>query len=126
MIPEEKEVIQSDCPESDVAVKDEENTLILLRQKTKRNLDQSISNSEKYKSWYHYRTTDVDKYLQLCPHCKKPTLSAFEKTVIDSATDYLNGKRLLASPSKSRGNFLQSFIIMLAFCSVVYFIVNRI
>jgi hypothetical protein len=126
MIPEEKETIPVDCPESDETGEDEENTLILLKRKPKRNLDQSISSSEKYKSWYHYHTTHVDKYLQLCPHCKKPTLSAFEKTVIDSATDYLNGKRLLASPGKSRGNFLQSFIIMLAFCSVVYFIVSRI
>jgi len=126
MIPEEKETIQSNGVDSDVPVKEEENNLVPLKRKSKRNLDQSIRNGERYKSWYHYNTSNVDKYLQLCPHCKKPTLSAFEKTVIDSATDYLNGKRLLANPGKSRGNFLQSFVIMLAFCSVVYFIVSRI
>jgi hypothetical protein len=126
MIPEEKETIQSNGVDSDVPVKEEENNLVPLKRKSKRNLDQSIRNGERYKSWYHYNTSNVDKYLQLCPHCKKPTLSAFEKTVIDSATDYLNGKRLLASPGKRRGNFLQSVVIMLAFCSVVYFIVSRI
>ena len=126
MLPYEKKNEESAVSESDHTVSGEEKNLILLKTGHKRDVDQSISNSEKYTSWYHYNTKNIDKYIQLCPHCKKPTLSAFHRTVVDSATDYLNGKRLLASSRKSRGNYLQSFMLMLAFCSVVYFIVNRI
>ncbi len=125
MIPEEKELRESHPPRTESPVDIAEKNLILLRRAKKKNVDQSISNNDEYKSWYHYNTKNVDKYLQLCPHCKKPTLSAFEKTVIDSATDYLNGKRILASPKRSRGNFMQSFMIMLAFCSFVYFVASR-
>ena len=126
MIPEEKEPMKSNPQQSDSTVSGEKNNVILLNREPKKNVDQSISNSEAYKSWYHYRTQNVDKYIQLCPHCKKPTLSAFEKTVIDSATDYLNGKRMYVSYKSNKSNFVQSFMIMLAFCSVVYFIASRI
>mgnify|MGYP001820354068 CR=1 FL=1 len=125
-MPKEMELLESHSPEIDSAVTDEENTLILLKRETKQNLDQTINNSERYQSWYHYNTKNIDKYMQLCPHCKKPTLSAFEKTVIDSATDYLNGKRLLASSKKGSGRYIQSFMIMAAFCSVAYFIFSRV
>lgn len=125
-MPKEQELMEIDSPETDSTAKDVENTLILLKRENKRNLDQTIHNSKRYQSWYHYNTKNIDKYMQLCPHCKKPTLSAFEKTVIDSATDYLNGKRLLASSKKSGGHFIQSFMIMAAFCSVAYFIFSRI
>ena len=126
MLPYERKIEETSNSESDQRVSKEEKNLILLKNQSKKNVDQSISNSQKYTSWYHYNTKNVDKYIQLCPHCKKPTLSAFHRTVVDSATDYLNGKRLLASSKKSRGNYLQSFMIMLAFCSVIYFIVSRI
>ena len=126
MLPNERELVETGVSDSDQTVSGEEKNLILLKTGHKSGVDQSISNSEKYTSWYHYNTQNIDKYIQLCPHCKKPTLSAFHRTVIDSATDYLNGKRLLANSKKSRGNYMQSFMLMLAFCSVVYFIVNRI
>ena len=122
MLPNEEKFEESGYLGGDQTVNNEENNLILLKSEPKKNVDQSISNGEKYASWYHYNTKNIDKYIQLCPHCKKPTLSAFHRTVVDSATDYLTGKRLLASSKKSRGNYLQSFMIMLAFCSVGYFI----
>ena len=73
--------------DNDSLVDAEEKALILANTKAKRNLDETISSHDRYVSWYQYNVNNVDKYLQLCPHCKKPTLSAFDRTVIDSAID---------------------------------------
>ena len=126
MLPYERKIEECDYSDADKKGIDEEKNVIVLKKDHKKNVDQSIRSSDEYTSWYHYNTKNIDKYIQLCPHCKKPTLSAFHRTVVDTATDYLNGKRLLTSSKKSQGNYLQSFMIMLAFCSVIYFIVSRI
>ena len=76
---------EGDYPESDSAVIAEEKSLILLETKPEKNLDQTISTTERYLSRYQYNTKNLGKYITLCPHCKKPTMSAFEKSVIDSA-----------------------------------------
>ena len=116
---------ESNYSESDSTVIDREKTLILLKTETKRNLDQTINNPDRYVSWYQYNTKNIDKYLQLCPHCKKPTLTAFDRTVIDSATDYLNGKRLFKSYKKRGGNFLPNSILVLALGTVVYLMLSH-
>lgn len=103
-----------------------ENSLILLETKLKKNLDQTISNPDRYVSWYQYNMKNIDKYLQLCPHCKKPTMSAFEKSVIDSAVDYLNGKRMFKHYPTSDGNFLPMITFLLAIGTAIYFLLNYI
>ena len=122
----QQKLIESNCSEGDSKVTDGERTLILLKTETKRNIDQTINTPDRYVSRYQYNVKSIDKYLQLCPHCKKPTLSAFERTVVDSATDYLNGKRLFKSYKRSRGNFLPNIILMFALVSIVYFILSNI
>ena len=113
---------ESNYSENDSAVMAKENALILLMTKPKINLDQTISNPDRYVSWYQYNTNNIDKYLQLCPHCKKPTLSAFHRSVIDSAIDYLNGKRMFIHYSTSGGNFLPFITFMAAFGVALYFL----
>jgi hypothetical protein len=110
--------------ENDSTAMAKEKSLILLETKLKKNLDQTISNPERYVSWYQYNMKNVDKYLQLCPHCKKPTLSAFEKSVIDSAIDYLNGKRMFQQYPTSEGNFLPIITLLLAIGTAIYFLLN--
>jgi len=122
----QQKINESNYSENDSTVMDEEKALILLKTKAKRNFDQTISTPERYVSWYQYNTKNIDKYLQLCPHCKKPSLSAFDRSVIDSAIDYLNGKRMFKSHPRSEGNFLPNIILMLALGTVVYFILNHI
>ena len=100
--------------ENDSTVKAEEKALILSMTKPKRNLDQTINTPERYVSRYQYNTKNIDKYLTLCPHCKKPSLSAFEKSVIDSAVDYLNGKRMFYHYPTSGGNPLPIITFMAA------------
>jgi uncharacterized Rmd1/YagE family protein len=121
----QQKLIENNCSVGDSKVTDGERTLILLKTETKRNIDQTINTPERYVSRYQYNVKNLDKYLQLCPHCKKPTLSAFERTVVDSATDYLNGKRVFKSYKKSGGNFLPNIILMFALGSIVYFILSN-
>jgi hypothetical protein len=120
--------IENDYAESenDATVKTEEKALILLKTKPEKNIDQTISTPERYVSRYQYNTKNIDKYLQLCPHCKKPTLTAFDRSVIDSAVDYLNGKRMFKNFPRSEGKFFPNIIFMLALGTMVYFLLNHI
>lgn len=92
----------------------------------KRNIDQTVKSPEKYISWYQYNMKNIDKYLTLCPHCKKPTLLAFNRAVIDSAIDYINGKRMFNHYSSSKKNVFSPFIFLFLIGSVVYFFLNYI
>jgi len=112
--------------ENDSTAMAKEKTLILSMTKPKRNLDQTISNPDRYVSWYQYNIKNIDKYLQLCPHCKKPTLSAFEKSVIDSAIDYLNGKRMFKQNPTSEGGFFPIIALLLGLGIAIYFLLNHI
>ena len=107
------------------AVKAKEKSLIVPETKPKRNLDQTINTPERYVSRYQYNTKNIDKYLTLCPHCKKPSLSAFEKSVIDSAVDYLNGKRMFYHYPTSGGNPLPIITFMAALGVAIYFLINN-
>jgi hypothetical protein len=69
---------------------------------------------------------NVDKYLQLCPHCKKPTLSAFHRSVIDSAIDYLEGKRIFRQYSTNKKDFLPTITFLLALGIGIYFLLTHI
>jgi len=70
----------------------EERSLILLKGRPAKKIDETIANARQYVSRYHYETKDLGNFLELCPHCRKPSILAFRKTVIDTAIDYLNEK----------------------------------
>lgn len=112
--------------DNDPAVMAEEKVLILPKTIAKENLDQTIKSPDRYVSWYQYNTKNIDKYLQLCPHCKKPSLSAFNRSVIDSATDYLNGKRMFMRYPTSERNSLPVITFLLAIGAAIYFLLNYI
>lgn len=109
---------------NDTTVSTKKKALILSMTKPKKDLDQTISNPDKYVSWYQYNIKSIDKYIQLCPHCKKPTLSAFEKSVIDSAMDYLNGKRMFQQYPSNERNFLPFVTLLLGIGTAIYFLLN--
>lgn len=122
----QQRIDEGDHSENESAVMAKEKSLILLETKPEKNLDQTISTPDLYLSRYQYNTRNIDKYITLCPHCKKPTLSAFEKSVIDSAIDYLNGKRMFNHYSMSRGSLLPIITFLLATGTVIYFLINHI
>ena len=115
-------IIESDCSASDSTVGAEEKTLILVPVETKKNIDETISSQGKYVSRYHYNSRNIDKYLEFCPHCKKPTMSAFHRTVIDNAIDYLEGRRVLKHYPNDQTSFLKYATTLLAVGAAVYFL----
>ncbi len=112
--------------ENDSTVMVEERVLNLSKTDAKRNIDQTIRSPDRYLSWYQYNIKKIDKYLTLCPHCKKPTLSAFDKAVIDSAIDYINGKRMFRQYSKNKGDAFAPVIVLFVVGIVIYFLINYI
>ena len=122
----QQKLVESNYSENDTTVHTEEKTLILLESKKEKNVDRTINTPERYVSRYQYNAKNIDRYLQLCPHCKKPTLSAFDRSVIDSAVDYLNGKRMFNNFPRKESKFFPNIFFMLALGTILYFIVNYI
>ena len=117
----QKKVIEESCPEDDTTVGVVEKSLIVLPIKMKTNEDETISSQGRYVSRYHYTTRNIDKYLEFCPHCKKPTMSAFHRTVIDNAIDYLEGKRVLRHYPENRSKLLKYSTGLVAVGAAVVF-----
>ncbi|MCK5420125.1 MAG: hypothetical protein KAI93_16490 [Desulfobacterales bacterium] len=80
----------------------EERSLILLESRPKKRIDETISTPHQYVSRYHYETKDLGRYLELCPHCRKPSMLALRKTVVDTAIEYLNEKEDLRERRSNR------------------------
>ncbi len=117
-----KKIIDENGPGNDSTVGTEEKTLILLPAGVKKNEDETISSQGRYVSRYHYSTRNIDRYLEFCPHCKKPTMSAFQRTVIDNALDYLEGRRVLEHHPENQARFLKYSTGLVAAGAAVYFI----
>jgi len=67
-------------------------TLVFLVDRRKKKIDHTITTPDKYVSRYHYDSKNLDRYLELCPHCRKPTLDAYRRTVADGALNYLEAR----------------------------------
>jgi len=80
----------------------EKNTLVFLNGKRKKKIDTTISTPDKYVSRFHYDTAKLDAYLELCPHCRLPTLSAYRRVVADGALSYLEEKEVQRSRGSNR------------------------
>jgi len=120
----QKKIDESDSSENESGVKTEEKTLILLKSKAKKNIDETISAPDKYVSRYHYTSQNMDRCLEFCPHCKKPTLSAFRVAVINSAVEYLEGKRVLIDHSRKQRGILTYITCLLAIVTGMYFLLH--
>ena len=119
----QKKIIEASSPEDDTTVGAVEKSLIVMPVKMKTNEDETISSQGSYVSRYHYTTRNIDKYLEFCPHCKKPTMSAFHRTVIDSAIDYLEGRRVLRHYPENRSRLLKYTTgLVAAGAAVVFFL----
>ena len=70
----------------------DERSLILFDSLPKKKIDETISTPQQYVSRYHYETKNLGSFLELCPHCRKPSILALRKTVVDTAIAYLNEK----------------------------------
>jgi hypothetical protein len=118
----QKKIVEESCSEDDTTVGVEEKTLIVLPAKVKANEDETISSQGSYVSRYHYTTRNIDKYLEFCPHCKKPTMSAFHRTVIDNAIDYIEGRRVLRHYPENQSRLLKYSTGLVAVGAAVVFL----
>ena len=118
----QKKVTNEEVLEEQTKVGAEERALILLPPVEKKNEDATISSRGRYVSRFHYSTLNLDKYLEYCPHCKKPTMSSFHNTVIDNAIDYLEGRRVLEYRPADHIRLLKYSTGFVAVGAAVYFI----
>ena len=117
-----KQVITSNDFQNDSSSKVKEKTLILFKGRAKKNVDETISSPDRYVSRFHYTTKNMYTCLELCSHCKNPTLSAFRGAVIDSALDYLEGKRVLIDQKNDPINIFKYITYLLAIAAITYFL----
>jgi hypothetical protein len=108
--------------ELESGVINEERSLILLKSKPRKNIDETISTAHAYISRYHYETKDLGNFLELCPHCRKPSILALRKTVIDTAIDYLNEKEEMRERRTTRRRFALLIASLIGIAGGVYYL----
>lgn len=98
-------------------------TLVFLVDRRKKKIDHTITTPDKYVSRYHYDSKGLNKYLELCPHCRNPSLNAYRKTVTDTALNYLEA-RLERRIRRSNLKLLAGLMTAgLAFSAGLYYVV---
>jgi uracil-DNA glycosylase len=101
---EAKKINQEELTVLDVepGIAEDERSLILLNDRPGKKIDETISTPQQYVSRYHYETKDLGCFLELCPHCRKPSVLALRKTIVDTAIEYLNEKEALRERRANR------------------------
>jgi len=100
----------------------EERSLILLESGPRKKIDETISTPHQYVSRYHYETKDLGSFLELCPHCRKPSITSLRKTVIDTAIEYLNEKEDLRERRSSRRRIAILIISLVGISGSLYYL----
>ena len=97
-------------------------TLVFLVDRRKKKIDHTITTPDKYISRYHYDSKNLDRYLELCPHCRKPTLDAYRRTVADSALNYLEAREEKRGRRSNRKLYAGLAAGGLVFSTALYYI----
>jgi hypothetical protein len=97
-------------------------TLVYLEDRRRKKVDETIETPDKYLSRYHYDSKNLDKYLELCPHCRKPNIYAYRKVVVDSALNYLEEKEEQRGRYASRSMFLGMTAGLLLISAGLYYL----
>jgi hypothetical protein len=100
----------------------EERSLILLESRPKKRIDETISTPHQYVSRYHYETKDLGRFLELCPHCRKPSMLALRKTVVDTAIEYLNEKEDLRERRSNRRRIAILIVSLIGIAGSLYYL----
>ena len=105
---EQYPVIPVEKSENSSKVESDKNrdTLVFLEDRRKKHIDETIDTPDRYLSRYHFDSKNLDKYLELCPHCRKPNLYSYRKVVIDSALNYLEEKEEQRGRHVNRSRFV--------------------
>ena len=101
---------------------EEERSLIFLGSHPKKKIDETISTPQHYVSRYHYETKNLGSFLELCPHCRKPSILALHTTVIDTAIDYLNEKEAIRERRSARRRIALLLFSLIGIAGVLYYL----
>jgi len=121
---EAKKLNQEEITVLDVepAIINEERSLILLENRPQKKIDETISTPHQYVSRYHYETKDLGSFLELCPHCRKPSITSLRKTVVDTAIKYLNEKEDRREQRANRKRVALSIASLIGIAGAVYYL----
>ena len=121
---EAKEINHEEITVLDVepAVINEERSLILLENRPKKKIDETISTPHQYVSRYHYETKDLGSFLELCPHCRKPSITSLRRTVVDTAIKYLNDKEDKRELRSNRKRIAISITSLIGIAGAAYYL----
>ena len=121
---EVKKIKQEEITVLDVepAIINEERSLILLENRPQKKIDETISTPHQYVSRYHYETKDLGSFLELCPHCRKPSITSLRRTVVDTAIKYLNEKEDRRENRANRKRVAISIASLIGIAGAVYYL----
>lgn len=121
---EAKRINQEEITVLDIepAIINEERSLILFDNRPQKKIDETISTPHRYVSRYHYETKDLDSFLELCPHCRKPSITSLRKTVVDTAIKYLNEKEDQKEHRSHRKRVVFSIASLIGIAGAVYYL----
>ena len=121
---EAKRINQEEITVLDIepAIISEERSLILLDNRPQKKIDETISTPHQYVSRYHYETKDLGSFLELCPHCRKPSITSLRKTVVDTAIKYLNEKEDQKEHRAHRKRVVFSIASLIGIAGAVYYL----
>ena len=121
---EAKKINQEEVTVLDVepAVIDEERSLILFDNRPRKKIDETISTPHQYVSRYHYETKDLGSFLELCPHCRKPSIISLRRTVVDTAIKYLSEKEDKRELRANRRRIAISIASLLGIAAAAYYL----
>jgi hypothetical protein len=106
----------------ETGIVNEERSLILLESRPRKKIDETISSPHQYVSRYHYETKNLGRFLELCPHCRKPSILALRKTVIDTAIDYLNEKEVVRERHAARRRIVLLLVSLIGIAGGLYYL----
>jgi hypothetical protein len=100
----------------------DERSLILFDSRPKKKIDETISTPQQYVSRYHYETKQLGSFLELCPHCRKPSILALRKTVVDTAIAYLNEKEAMRERRANRRRIGWLILSLIGIAGGLYYV----
>ena len=108
--------------DAEPGIAEDERSLILLKDRPGKKIDETISTPQQYVSRYHYETKGLGCFLELCPHCRKPSVLALRKTIVDSAIEYLNEKEAMRERRASRRRIFGLILGLICAAGGLYYV----
>ena len=118
--------VEENIGDSKVLNDKKDDTLVFLEDRRKKRVDETVVTPERYISRYHYDTKNLAQYLELCPHCRKPTLNTYRQVVVDSAINYLEEKEQQRGRHVNRSMFVGLTAGFLLISAGLYYLIFHI